>query len=273
MINVGIMGYGAIGGAVAEHIMTRMEGVRLSVVVDVSEKERIIDLMRRLEDLHFLTDPRQLDGADLDVLLESANPAAVRDHAAFLAGSGIDLIIMSVGGLVDPVVLRRVWEAAEEAGSRVILPSGAVTGISTIEAANVSGGLKEVRLRTVKAPRSLRGAPYLLKNQLNLEELDEARMIFSGNVLEAVEGFPKNLNVGAALALAGLGPERTRVQIHADPEATHTRHEILARGDFGELRASITNRPHPANPSSSMMASLSAISALAKYCSPLVMGY
>lgn len=270
---MGILGYGAIGGAVADYVISRMEGVRLRAVVDTTESDRITDLLRRVEGLHFYDRPEPLADLRLDVVLEAASPAAVREHAVSLVTSGKDLIVMSVGGLVDPGVLQQVWEAADASGRKVILPCGAIAGISAIQAAVTGGEIQEVVLRTTKAPRSLQGAPYITERGLNLGELAERELIFSGNVLQAVDGFPRNLNVGAAVALAGPGPERTQVQIYADPAATRTTHELTVRGDFGQMHISLAHRPNPENPRSSMMAGFSALSTLKKYCQPVVMGY
>jgi aspartate dehydrogenase len=119
-------------------------------------------------------------------------------------------------------------------------------------------GLDTVTLTTRKPPKGLEGAPCLVANGIDVSELAEETVVFDGTATEAVQAFPKNVNVAAALSLAGIGPERTQVRVIADPKATVNSHEVVAEGSFGRLRTVTENKLSPRNPKSSYLASLSA---------------
>ena len=117
-------------------------------------------------------------------------------------------------------------------------------------------------LTTRKPPKGLSGAPYLVQQGIDVDNLTEPKVVFEGNALEAVKAFPANVNVAAALSLAGIGPVETRVRVIADPRATSNSHEVVAEGAFGRLQAMTENMPSPRNPKSSYLASLSACAEL-----------
>jgi aspartate dehydrogenase len=123
-------------------------------------------------------------------------------------------------------------------------------------------GLHTVVLTTRKPPAGLAGAPYLIEHAIDIDNLDEPRVVFEGSALEAVRAFPANVNVAACLSLVGIGPEETQVRIIADPEATMNIHEVVAEGAFGRLTTITENLPSPRNPKSSYLASLSAVAEL-----------
>ena len=169
-----------------------------------------------------------------------------------------DCLIMSVGGLMaHPNLL----EQARKNNIQVHVPSGAVCGLDGIRAA-MEAGLHSVMLTTRKPPRGLAGAPYLVDNNINLDDLSEPLVIFEGTALEAIKAFPQNVNVAGALSLMGIGPLETRVRIIADPRATANTHEIVAEGAFGRLQTITENMPSPRNAKSSYLASLSACAVL-----------
>ncbi|MEA3365153.1 MAG: aspartate dehydrogenase domain-containing protein, partial [Candidatus Hydrogenedentes bacterium] len=164
-----------------------------------------------------------------------------------------DCLILSIGGLITRPELL---EKARQHKIQVWLPSGALAGLDGVRAAR-EGGLHSVTLTTRKPPKGLEGAPYLIENNIRLDDLKEPRVIFEGTALEAVKAFPKNVNVAAALSFAGVGPKQTRVRVVADPRATINSHEIVAEGAFGRLSAVTENLPSPRNAKSSYLASLS----------------
>jgi aspartate dehydrogenase len=168
---------------------------------------------------------------------------------------------MSVGALADPELLRDLAATAARAGRRVLVPSGAIGGLDAIRAARI-GGLDSVELRSTKPPRALRGAPGLVASGLDVDTLTEPTIVFDGPATDAVAAFPQNLNVVAALSLAGVGPDRTRVVLIADPTSDRNVHEVAARGAFGELTIRLENRPTPGNPKTSLLAPLSALALL-----------
>ncbi len=182
--------------------------------------------------------------------VESVVQAAIRHHK--------DCLIMSVSGLMYHPEL---WEQARANKVQIRIPSGAFSGLDGIRSA-MEAGLHSVTLTTRKPPKGLVGAPYLVKNDIDVEHLTEAKVVFEGNALEAVKSFPANVNVAGALSIAGIGPEETKVRIIADPKATENSHEIRAEGAFGRLQTITTNMPSPRNPKSSYLASLSACAEL-----------
>ena len=153
----------------------------------------------------------------------------------------------------------------------VLVPSGAVGGLDVLRAARI-GGLDTVELRTTKPPRALRGAPYLAAHRIDVDAFHGPTVVFDGPATEAVVGFPANLNVVAALSLAGIGPERTRVVLVADPTGERNIHEVTARGAFGELSLRLENRPTPGNPKTSLLAPLSALALLRRFSEPIQVG-
>jgi aspartate dehydrogenase len=272
-MDIAIIGCGTIGGAVAEAVVTGRIAATLKMVVDTERTPALDSLIDSSKGrVKYCSRPEDLLDEKLDLVFEAASPKVVREHLLPLLRSGKDVMLMSIGGLADPELLKRAVDLAGNAGRKIILPSGAISGISTLKAASLAGELDSVTMRSTKAPAGLQGAPYLTERGLTLEGLQEKKLVFAGSVAEAVAAFPKNVNITAAVALAGLGVEKTRVEIYADPAAQVTRHSLSARGSFGEICLDLQSRPNPANPRSSYLATLGAISALQQYTQPLLMG-
>ncbi|HEY8139782.1 MAG TPA: aspartate dehydrogenase domain-containing protein, partial [Nitrososphaera sp.] len=124
-----------------------------------------------------------------------------------------------------------------------------------------------ITLTTTKNPKALAGAPFFNTSEIKCESIASRSVIYEGPAAEAVRAFPANVNVAAVLSLAGIGPEKTRVKIVADPSVTTNQHEILATGSFGDMRISVNNVPSPGNPKTSYLAILSAIECLRSICS------
>ena len=193
-----------------------------------------------------------------DFLVECAAPGAVQGVIDAVIRHRKGCLIMSVAGLLQQPELL---EQAREAQVEVRLPSGAICGLDGVRAAR-EGGIDKATLITRKPPQGLEGAPYLVEKGIVLAGITEPMVVFSGNALEACKAFPKNVNVSAALSLAGLGAKATEVQVVADPTTTVNSHEIVVEGAFGRLVTRTENRPSPRNPKSSYLASLSACAEL-----------
>lgn len=200
----------------------------------------------------FLTVPR------LEVVVECASQAAVKALGEQVVAAGKTLLLMSSGALLDSQFFTGLMAAAEKSGGSVTVPSGAVGGIDAIRAAK--RGLREVTMVSTKKPESLTGAPGFASWEE--KTISEPVTIYEGSALEAVKLFPANVNVAATVSLAGIGPERTKVRVVADPDAPGNVHEISAVGEFGEFQFKLVNRPHPNNPKTSYLAALAAIEAL-----------
>ena len=151
-----------------------------------------------------------------------------------------------------------------------MVPSGALLGLDAVTAA-AEGCIHGVRMITRKPPRSLVGAPYLLENGISLEGLSEPRLVFSGTARDAAAGFPANVNVAAALALAGIGPDRTMAEIWADPLIERNCHTVEVESDSARFTLSIVNIPSD-NPRTGRITALSVLAALRKLQSPLRIG-
>jgi aspartate dehydrogenase len=168
-------------------------------------------------------------------------------------------------------VLTRLEAAARAANRCVLVPSGAIGGLDAVRAARLAG-LDSVELRTTKAPRTLTGAPGIVAAGIDLDAITEPTVVFEGRALDAVLAFPANLNVVAALSLAGLGPERTRVVLVADPAETRNVHEIRASGAFGELTLRFSNLPSTENPKTSALAPFAALALLRRRAEAIQVG-
>lgn len=251
-MRVGLVGCGNIASDICQSIDNRAVPAEVVALTDIDVSHA--ETLRATYKLNaFIGALDELAGA-VDYIVECAVAAAVPDVVTTAVSHGVDCLIMSVGGLLERPDL---FDLARDNNVRLCVPSGAICGIDGIRAA-MQAGLDEVTLTTSKPPKGLKGAPYLVEKGVELEGLTEPLVVFEGTAREAVKAFPANVNVAASLSLAGLGPDRTRVRIVADPAATVNSHEICAKGPFGELTAVMRNRPSPRNPKSSYMASLSA---------------
>jgi aspartate dehydrogenase len=251
-MKLGIIGCGAIGTDVAKAAdeMKEIEKIYVHDINPVAET-KLCSLLKKasITSVHdFLQ--------DVDVVFEAASQQAVVQYAAMVLEAEKDLIIMSIGSLFDDALRKKLETTAREHASKIYLPSGAVCGIDGVLAANIEK-LDSVTLVTTKPPASLG------------KSVEKRTMIFKGNAREAVKQFPRNINVAACLSLAGVGFDRTKVEIVADPVQTRICHKILAHGRFGRLRAEVENMPNPNNPQSSYMASLSAIATLRRVLEPI----
>jgi aspartate dehydrogenase len=261
MLTLGLLGGGSIAAAVAESVATgELPGLKIVAVAGSSSPpsarvERLAELVGCAA-----VRPEGLIAAAPDWVLEAAGGAALKAQLTALLDADIGVVAMSIGALLDET-LRQEVERRRERGARLILPSGAIGGLDVVAALNARGRLTEAGITSTKAPAGLRGAPYLVENGIDLPD-DRAMTVFRGNALDAIAGFPANVNVAAALSLAGIGPKRTTVTIISDPAATRTRHEIVAAGDGGTVRVEIEAHPNPNNPRSSYLAALSAVATL-----------
>ncbi|NQW12518.1 MAG: aspartate dehydrogenase [Alphaproteobacteria bacterium] len=267
-LTVGIGGLGAIGLAVARAIDAgRLENLTLAAV-----SARDVDKARRnMETFHTPVPVVPLgELADhAEVVVECA-PAAVFDEVARPAVErGRIFLPISVGALLRHMDLV---DRARETGAQIIVPTGALIGLDAVRAAAEGGGIEEVRLVTRKPPGGLAGAPYLLENGIGVDGLTEAKKVFEGSARDGAAGFPANVNVAAALSLAGIGPDATRLEIWADPAVTRNTHTITVEADAARFTMTIENVPTEENPKTGKITALSVIAALRRLRAPLVAG-
>lgn len=255
-MKVGLVGCGNIGADLCIALQRGTIPAEIVALTDIDESHA-----RKL--LNSFNLNAKICGLDenagtVDYLVECAQPSVVEDVVAAAIRHHRDCLIMSVGGLMDhPDLIAE----ARERGVDIRIPSGAISGLDGIRAA-MEAGLHHVMLTTRKPPKGLAGAPYLVENGIDVENLTDAMVVFEGSAREACRAFPHNVNVAAALSLAGIGPDQTRVRLIADPRATVNSHEIVVEGAFGSLKTVTENMPSPRNPKSSYLASLSAVAEL-----------
>jgi aspartate dehydrogenase len=254
-MKLGIIGCGAIGTDVAK-ASDKMKEIQKIYLFDINESASE-KLCKNLKKAQIKNVEDFLD--DVDVVFEAASQQAVVEYGLKVLDAGKDLVVMSLGSLFDDNFRKELENAARKNGRKIYLPSGAVCGIDGVLAASMEE-IDSVTLVTTKPPISL-GI-----------EVDRRTIVFKGNARDAVKKFPKNINVAACLSLAGLGFDKTKVEIVADPVETRISHKILAHGKFGRLRAEVENMPNPNNPKSSYMASLSAIAVLRRIIDPIQVG-
>jgi aspartate dehydrogenase len=178
-----------------------------------------------------------------------------------VVGRGVDIMIMSVGSLVDDSFRQSIFDKAKITGSRIYIHTGALSGTDGLRASSMDE-IDSVELITTKGPKSLSGVSYLIDRGIDVNTLTEKTVIFSGSARDAVSDFPKNINVAATVSLLGIGFDKTQVQIVLDPAVKSNSHELRVSGKFGEMVSHTYNVPEPENPKTSHLASLSAISAL-----------
>ena len=196
-----------------------------------------------------------------DLVIEAASQKAARTIVPKVVARGVDIMIMSVGALVDDEFRASVQEKAVLSEAKIFIPSGAICGTDGLRSSAV-GKLEEVELITTKGPKSLEGVDWIVEHGIDMDSLKEPVTVFSGSARDAVRLFPRNINVAATVSLLGIGFDRTKVTIVADPSIHSNSHELRVRGEFGEMVCHTYNVPSPDNPRTSYLAAMSAISAL-----------
>ncbi len=264
MKRIGLLGCGAIGTELAIAIDSGKVNAKLTHIFDFSKDSSAL-LVSKLKNKPLMTENVGLLAASpVDLIVEAASQDAVRDNALSILQNRKDLMIMSVGALLDESIFDIVVEGCKDFGKRVYLPSGAIAGLDAVRA--VKDELESLTLVTTKNPKALKGAKFFETYKINLDNLSESTVIYEGTAQEAVKLFPANINVAALLSIAGLGSTKTRVKIVADPKTEKNIHEIEASGKFGKFSIKVENVPSSANPKTSRLATLSAIECLRKIC-------
>jgi aspartate dehydrogenase len=254
-VKVGIVGCGAIGSQVARAAST-MDGVTELWLYDIDPDATAV--LRALPRARIAQDAADVV-ARCDLLVECANKGVVQTAVRDALAAGKKAMVLTIGALADDALREDLLGLARRAGGKIYLPSGAVMGVDGVRSAAM-GDLKSVTLVTTKPPAGLD------------KGTDRWTLLFSGPAREAVARFPKNVNVAATLALAGLGFDQTHVQVAVDPLATRNSHKVIIEGSFGRARIEVENLPSPTNPATSYLASLSAIALLQKILSPMEIG-
>ena len=265
MKKIGLLGCGAIGTQIAMAIDSGSIPAHLTQVYDKSEEasQRLVEKLKNKPNI--VKNSHLLSSGPVDLVVEAASQDAVKDVGLSILQNKNDLLIMSVGALLDESVFEVLTDACKEFKKTIYLPSGAIAGLDAIK--SVKGELDLLTLTTTKHPRSLKGAKFFETSNLDLDSLKEATTIFEGQSHEAVKLFPANINVAALLSLCGLGSKNTTVKIAADPNTDKNTHEIKATGKFGTISIQVQNVPDPTNPKTSRLAILSAIELLKSICS------
>jgi aspartate dehydrogenase len=266
-LRLGIAGLGAIGMAVARRVdRGEVPGVHLAAV----SARNLEQARRRVADFaqppHVVTLSSLADRAD--VIVECAPASVFNELAQPVLEKGLCLMPLSVGALLE---FPNLQDLAQQTGARIIVPTGALIGLDMVRAMAV-GTIHQVTLQTRKPIAGLTGAPHLTNNNIDISGLSEPLCVFRGSAREAARGFPANVNVAAALALAGIGPDKTMVEIWADPFIDRNIQSVSIESDSGEATMTINNIPSDENPRTGRIVANSVIASLRRLTATLVAG-
>jgi aspartate dehydrogenase len=264
-LRVAIAGLGPIGKGAAEALDQGIDGLSL-VAVSVQNPEKHHNWLGTLKNQPAVVPIEGL--SDLaDIVIECAPAKLLRSIVAPTVAKGKTAIVLSAGALLEN---EDLIDLARQNGGQIIVPTGALIGLDAVTAAAV-GEIHSVRMVTRKPVQGLAGAPFLIENNIDIESIKEPMKIFDGTAREAAKGFPANLNVAVALSLAGIGPDRTRLEIWADPALTRNVHRVEVDSDSARFSMSIENIPSE-NPKTGRITALSVIALLRKQRASLRVG-
>jgi aspartate dehydrogenase len=269
MFRIGIVGTGAIGKEIARAIDDGTISAELVAIWDrqVDEAEEFARSLKNKPGVLPLA--RLVE--ECDIVVEAASQAAVREVAVAALSASKHVMIMSVGALADKQLLDQIRDLAVEHHAHIYIPSGAIGGLDAVKSAAIKN-IDCVTITTRKPVKGLMGAPFVVRNKIDIEKFTQPTEIFSGPAAVAIKEFPANVNVAASLSLVGIGFDKTIVKVVVDPTITRNIHEIHVKGVFGDFHAKIENIPSDTNPKTSFLAALSAIATLKQVCEPIKIG-
>jgi aspartate dehydrogenase len=265
-LKIGLAGLGAVGREVALRLEAGIAGLALTAV-----SARDHDKARRnLPDAgtRIPIVAAEALAETCDVVVECLPPKMFRGLAMSAIERGRIFMPLSVGQLLEN------WDLVERAkatGARILVPTGALLGLDAVRAA-AEGHIHSVTMITRKPPTGLEGAPYLVEHNISVKNLTAPLKVFDGTAREGARGFPANVNVAAALSLAGIGPDKTRLEIWADPALTRNTHRIEVDADSAHLSMAIENVPSDDNPRTGKITALSTVAALRGLVAELKVG-
>ena len=262
---IAIAGLGAIGRVIARRLADGIPGLALACAAAGNEEKARAWLKEQGIDCPVV--PLADFPQHADIAIECAPASQLDAICRPMLEAGKSVMVLSCGALLPRPDLI---DLAKSSGGRIIVPTGALLGLDAV-AASAEGTIASVRMTTRKPPNGLKGAPHLEKNNISVDGLNEAKLVFSGTAREAAAGFPANVNVAAALSLAGVGPDKTMIDIWADPAMTRNCHSIEVDSDSARFTMTIENVPSE-NPKTGKNVALSVIAALRKMRAPLAVG-
>jgi aspartate dehydrogenase len=257
------IGWGAINSRVGDLLQQRRSQVD---IVGIATRNKLSAKHRIPAGVQFIDAPERLAAIRPDLVIEAAGRAAVGMWAPAALQHSKRLIVASTSAFCDDALLSDLKEIASRYGSQMILASGAIGAIDALSSAAVLK-IDKVTHQVIKPPQAWKGTPA--EKCIDLEALAEKRIFFSGSVRKAASAYPQNANATVVTALAGIGLDRTEVELMADPQALTNGHRIIARGAFGELDITLRNNPLRTNPKSSELTALSLVRLIEKQSDPL----
>ena len=270
-MRIGILGGGVIARLVLEH--ARAGALSDAAVVGIlgrSDASRGKPLARDFE-VPFVTRIDSLLALQPNAVIEAASHEAVRQHAAPLLEAGVSVIVLSAGALCDDALRSRLEQIAARRGALLYVPSGGIGGLDALKAA-CAAGVEEVEIAVTKPPAAWKGIPYIEGLGIDLDRLAGAVTLFEGTARDGVPHFPANVNIAAVLSMAGVGFDRTRLKVVADPALRFNTHYINIRGKTGSIGIKLESVPSPHNPKTAMLACYSAIAAVKALSAPVRYG-
>ncbi len=270
-MRIGIIGGGVIARLFLEHVQRGDMGEAQVVAIQGRSAASRGKPLAEQYGVAFVTSLADLLAARPEVVIEAASHDAVREFALPLLKSGISLILLSGGALCDDALRAKLEAAAAKHKALLYVPSGGIGGLDALKAVCIAGA-DSVEIAVTKPPAAWRGIAYVEKQHLDLDRLAGPVTLFEGSAREGVPYFPANVNIAAALAMAGVGFERTRLKVVADPALTLNTHFINIRGKTGRISIVFESVPFPDNPKTAMLACYSALAAFKQFNSPVRYG-
>lgn len=258
-MRVAVLGGGTIARLMLEH-RGGLPGIEFVAIAGRSAQSRGGALAAQFG-LRYVVGRDALLAQRPEVVVEAASHDAVREHLVPLLEAGVGVVVLSAGALADDALKQQAERAAERTGALFYVPSGGIGGLDALRTACLAG-VEEASIQVAKPPAAWKGIPYVERLGIRLEDLGAPTVLFEGPAREGVPHFPQNVNIAAVLALGGIGMDRTRLKIVADPGLTLNTHTIRVAGRSGRFTVVLENVPSPDNPKTSWLACYSALAAL-----------
>ncbi|MDH5210495.1 MAG: aspartate dehydrogenase [Betaproteobacteria bacterium] len=260
-MRIALLGAGTIARLVLEHLRRGdLPGIEVVGIGARSAASRGAGLAEA-HALPFVLGGDALLALRPQVIVEAASHEAVREHLVRFLEAGTSVVVLSAGALAEDRLREAAEGAARRSGAQLYVPSGGIGGLDALKAACIAG-VDEARIQVAKPPKAWKGIPFVEALGIDLDALTQARTLYTGAAREGVPHFPQNVNIAAVLSLAGVGFDRTQLEVIADPALTHNTHTIRVAGKSGRFTVVLENVPAPDNPKTAWLACYSALAAL-----------